>query len=117
VSWSTETDSAKLTNRYPSIATEILTSELWVVSETITAYTRTLLVPFFEAVVPASPPAEDAQSIFRRTEIERAKMHYWTTEDEERERKRDVIIGLWCKVMLSLMSKRAPEVRHGRDKS
>jgi SIT4-associating protein SAP185/190 len=78
-------------------------------------YKETLLRPFFDAIMPdtashTSVAEDDAETIFRRTEKERAKLQYWSDEDEERERKREVIVGLWCKVMVSLISKRTTEV-------
>lgn len=70
-------------------------------------YKDTLLRPFFDSLAPEETSTQDP---FRASEMERAKMQYWTDEDEDRERKREVIIGLWCKVMVSLITKRTPEV-------
>ncbi len=94
--------------RYPQIATEILTSELWTVPETIMASKEALLTPFWDAVLPPVPeevPSHD------RSEQDRARDEFWSEEDEERDRKREVIRGMWVRVNGTLMAKRTTEVR------
>lgn len=94
--------------RYPSIAAEILTSELWTIPETIMNHKDTLLRPFWDQVV--LPLDAHPRSARERTERERARLAYWTEDDEERERKREVIRGMWMRVNASLLQKRTTEV-------
>jgi SIT4-associating protein SAP185/190 len=94
--------------RYPSIAAEILTSELWTIPETIMNHKDTLLRPFWDQVV--LPLEAHPRPIRERTERERARLAYWTEDDEERERKREVIRGMWMRVNASLLQKRTTEV-------
>lgn len=68
----------------------------------------TLLRPFWDQVVlPLDPSPRSARE---RTERDRARLAYWTEEDEERERKREVIRGMWMRVNASLLQKRTTEV-------
>lgn len=91
------------------MATEILTSELWIIPETILSHKDALLRPFWNCVVPClEQPHPDAEEWSER---ERARLLFWTDEDEERERKREVIRGMWMRVNASLLQKRATEVR------
>ncbi|CAK9784162.1 SAPS-domain-containing protein [Cutaneotrichosporon oleaginosum] len=93
--------------KYPQIATEILTSELWTIPETIMSHKNSLLEPFWEAVL---PPVEKKRDVAVRRERERARLIFWSDEDEERERKREVIRGLWMRVNSSLLQKRTTEM-------
>ncbi|GMK57546.1 hypothetical protein CspeluHIS016_0403800 [Cutaneotrichosporon spelunceum] len=93
--------------KYPQIATEILTSELWTIPETIMSHKSTLLEPFWESVL---PPAEKKSDVVLERERERARIMFWTDDDEERDRKREVIRGLWMRVNASLLQKRTTEM-------
>ena len=90
--------------RYPQIATEILTSELWTISETVMSHKDTLLKPFWDAVLP------DVPSPAYESEKERARDEFWSDADEERDRKREIIRGMWTRVNGALMHKRTHEV-------
>jgi SIT4-associating protein SAP185/190 len=90
--------------RYPQIATEILTSELWTISETVMSHKDTLLTPFWDAVLP------DVPSRVYESEKEQARDEFWSDADEERDRKREIIRGLWTRVNGALMQKRTHEV-------
>lgn len=68
----------------------------------------TLLRPFWDQVV--LPLDANARPPRERTERERARLAYWTEEDEERERKREVIRGMWMRVNASLLQKRTTEM-------
>jgi SIT4-associating protein SAP185/190 len=70
-------------------------------------YKSTLLEPFWEAVL---PPVEKKRDAAVQRERERARLIYWCDEDEERERKREVIRGLWMRVNASLLQKRTTEM-------
>lgn len=93
---------------YPRVAAEILTSELWTIPETIMSHKETLLTPFWDAVIP--PLDGKGVDSELQCEKERAHLAFWTDEDEERERKREVIRGLWMRVNASLLQKRTTEV-------
>ena len=96
------------TSRYPQIATEILTSELWTISETIMSNKEALLQPFWDAVLPPIDPSDlTRQDVSER---ERARDEFWSDEDEERDRKREVIRGMWTRVNGAVMQKRTHEV-------
>lgn len=98
-------------SRYPNVAAEILTSEIWVIPETILANKETLLRPFWDAVIPPIPDDDDSpESLYESSELYRARVEYGTDEDDERDRKREVIRGLWVKVNGSLLTKRTHEV-------
>ena len=109
-------DSDVSRSRYPQIATEILTSELWTIPETVMAHKDTLLRPFWDAVLPvqevSTPSTVDSSRMSRQeqSERERARDEFWSEKDEERERKREVIRGLWTRVNGALISKRTTEV-------
>jgi SIT4-associating protein SAP185/190 len=102
--------------RYPQVATEILSSELWTISETIMSNKESLLKPFWDAVLPpieaVTPSTEDslAKSKLEQTERERARDEFWSDKDEERDRQREVIRGMWTRVNGTLMTKRTHEV-------
>jgi len=67
----------------------------------------TLLKPFWDTVLPDVPsPTYDS-------ERERARDEFWTDDDEERDRKREIIRGMWTRVNGALMHKRTHEVRFG----
>lgn len=105
-----------LISRYPLIATEILTSDLWSISETIMSHKDALLRPFWEAVLPPITPStetnEDVLSHSRHEqgERERARDEFWSDEDEERHRRRETIRGYWTRINASLLTKRPQEV-------
>lgn len=67
----------------------------------------TLLEPFWDAVL---PPVEKKRDVALLRERERARVVFWTDEDEERDRKREVIRGLWMRVNASLLQKRTTEM-------
>lgn len=67
----------------------------------------TLLEPFWDAVL---PPVEKKRDVASQHERERARLAFWSDEDEERERKREVIRGLWMRVNASLLQKRTTEM-------
>jgi SIT4-associating protein SAP185/190 len=68
----------------------------------------TLLRPFWAAVVPA---LDDKQpDAWERSERERARLLFWTDADEERERKMEIIRGMWMRVNASFLQKRTTEV-------
>lgn len=98
------------------------------------SFKETLLRPFWDAVIPMldrdkatigvdlGTLVQDASTddpevlarrrreLFKQTEMQRARQEFWSEEDEERERKREVIKGLWSKVIVSLITKRTTEV-------
>nr|XP_019011578.1 uncharacterized protein I206_03680 [Kwoniella pini CBS 10737]OCF50359.1 hypothetical protein I206_03680 [Kwoniella pini CBS 10737] len=107
--------------RYPTLATEILCcAELWSMSETIIHHSDYLLAPFWDAVLPPldvdDPKAEPivapstTTSRQRAGEKERARNEFWSDKDEERDKKREVIRGMWVRVNQALLAKRAPEM-------
>lgn len=79
-----------------------------------------LLRPFWDAVLgdPDSSSALSAQatdeemshSRHEQTEKDRARDEFWSDEDEERHRQREVIRGYWTRVNGSLLQKRPQEV-------
>lgn len=91
------------------MATEILTSELWTIPETVMNHKETLLRPFWDTVLPPVDPKRE-HSTHVRTERERALLQFWTDADEERERKSEVIRGMWMRVNASLLQKRTTEM-------
>ena len=95
--------------RYPQVATEILTSDLWSIPECIMSHKDRLLRPFWEAVLP--PVNEEPQSRHEQGERERARDEFWSDEDEERHRQRETIRGFWTRINASLLLKRPQEVR------
>ncbi len=66
-----------------------------------------LLTPFWDAVLPANLTEDSRQD---RSERERARDEFWSEEDEERDRKREVIRGMWVRVNGMFMAKRTIEV-------
>lgn len=70
---------------------------------------ETLLKSFWDAVVPPLDPKKE-RPLRERTERARAKLLFWTDEDEERDRKREVIRGMWMRVNASILQKRTTEV-------
>lgn len=105
--------------RYPNVAAEILNSELWVIPETILSNKETLLRPFWDAVVPplrSRPKEPTAEDLFEEGEVYRARTEFGTDEDDERDRKREVIRGLWVKVNGGLITKRTTEVSCAKQK-
>ncbi|TXT15631.1 hypothetical protein VHUM_00134 [Vanrija humicola] len=96
--------------RYPQVATEILTSELWTIPETVMSHKEHLLRPFWDAVLAPSDPNGAPVSHALKAERDRAASQFWTDEDEERERKREVIRGLWMRVNASFLQKRTTEM-------
>ncbi|KAK6910784.1 hypothetical protein I203_104816 [Kwoniella mangroviensis CBS 8507] len=108
-------------SRYPNLAAEILCcTELWSISETIVHNPDYLLLPFWDAVLPpldaSSPNGESSLAssmILSRQqagERERARNEFWNEKDEERDRRREVIRGMWMRVNGVLMTKRTPEM-------
>lgn len=110
--------------RYPATATEILTcNEIWSVSDTIMRNANTLLTPFWDAVLPpigaVTPTTEGTSSLASSVvmsrqeagERERARNEFWSEQDEERDRRREVIRGLWMRVNGVLLAKRGSDVR------
>ncbi|WWC90494.1 uncharacterized protein L201_005430 [Kwoniella dendrophila CBS 6074] len=108
-------------SRYPNLATEILCcAELWSVSETIIHNSEYLLGPFWDAVLPplssrtinGDPSLASSLIISRQQagERERARNEFWDEKDEEREKKREMIRGMWMRVNGALMTKRTPEM-------
>nr|XP_018261596.1 uncharacterized protein I303_06036 [Kwoniella dejecticola CBS 10117]OBR83754.1 hypothetical protein I303_06036 [Kwoniella dejecticola CBS 10117] len=108
-------------SRYPTLATEILCcAEIWSTSETIIHNPEYLLAPFWDAVLPSmddatsngEPDLSSSAIISRQQagERERARNEFWSEKDEERDRKREVIRGMWARVNGTLMAKRAPEM-------
>ena len=67
-----------------------------------------LLTPFWDA---ALPPDLTDDTRHDRSERERARDEFWSKEDEERDRKREVIRGMWVRVNGTFMAKRTTEVR------
>ncbi len=111
---SSETASDDGRSRYPAISTEVLTSELWLLTETVMQHKENLLRPFWEAVLPPlDPPSstleELAASRPEQSERDRARDEFWSEKDEERERKREMIRGMWVRVNAAFM-KRTAEV-------
>lgn len=107
---------SSLTIRYPTVAAEILTSEIWVIPETILQNKDTLLRPFWDTVIPPVPTGDDeveansAKSLYETSEGYRARVEYGSDDDDERDRKREIIRGLWVKVNGNLLTKRTHEV-------
>nr|XP_019044808.1 hypothetical protein I302_06722 [Kwoniella bestiolae CBS 10118]OCF23738.1 hypothetical protein I302_06722 [Kwoniella bestiolae CBS 10118] len=108
-------------SRYPNLASEILCcTELWSVSETIVHNPEYLLGPFWDAILPPidanTPNGESSLAssmILSRQqagERERARNEFWDDKDEERDRRREVIRGMWMRVNGALMTKRTPEM-------
>ncbi|RXK35273.1 hypothetical protein M231_07471 [Tremella mesenterica] len=101
-------------SRYPRIATEILTSELWTITETIMNHKESLLIPFWDAILPpiepSTPSTESTFSRHEQNERERARDALWSEEDEDRDRKREMIRGMWVRVNGALLAKRATEM-------
>ncbi|WRT68522.1 uncharacterized protein IL334_005499 [Kwoniella shivajii] len=108
-------------SKYPSLATEILCCvELWSVSETIIHNPEYLLAPFWDAILPPINPDDpkseannDTSSNVSRQEAserERARNEFWSEKDEERDRRREMIRGMWMRVNGALMTKRTPEM-------
>ncbi|WVF67561.1 hypothetical protein IAT40_002319 [Kwoniella sp. CBS 6097] len=109
-------------SKYPNTSTEILCcAELWSVSETIIKHADYLLAPFWDAVLPPIDPNSPCSSegimassmIMSRQEAgerERARNEFWSDKDEERDRRREVIRGMWMRVNGALMTKRTPEM-------
>lgn len=102
--------------RYPTVAAEILTSEIWVIPETILSNKDTLLRPFWDAVIPPvhtgaeEEEANTPRALYEVSEAYRARVEFGTDEDDERDRKREIIRGLWVKVNGNLIAKRSHEV-------
>lgn len=102
--------------RYSHVATEILTADLWTVKETMMAHKEALLRPFWDAVLlPPQPntPTETPTTPFSRkeqSERDRARDEFWSDEDEELERRRELIRGNWAKVNADLLLKRPLEM-------
>jgi len=74
-----------------------------------------LLRPFWEAVLPPlDPPTSTVDEIASnrplQSERDRARDEFWSEEDEERDRKREMIRGMWVKVNGSFLSKRTTEM-------
>ncbi|WWD19174.1 hypothetical protein CI109_103632 [Kwoniella shandongensis] len=105
-------------SRYPSIATEILCCvELWSIADTIMRNPEQLLTPFWDAVLPpldpTTPTTETSSTTLSRHEAgerERARNEFWSDEDEERDRRREMIRGMWMRVNGTLMTKRTTEM-------
>jgi SIT4-associating protein SAP185/190 len=103
-------------DKYPQVAAEILTSELWTIPETIMSNKDALLIPFWNAVLPpiaggsAAQAHSESTAAWEKHERERAHQLFWTEEDEERERKREIVRGLWMRVNNSLLQKRTTEM-------
>ena len=96
-----------INDRYPQVATEILTSDLWTIAETIMTHKDRLLRPFWEAVLPQNTPDMSRQE---QGERERARDEFWSEEDEERHRQRETIRGFWTRINAFLLLKRPQEV-------
>ena len=97
------------------IATEILSAqELWSVTETIMNNRENFLTPFWDAVVPSiapsTPSTDSMASQQEQSERHRARDEFWSNEDEERDRRREIIRGMWVKVNGTLLVKRPIEV-------
>jgi SIT4-associating protein SAP185/190 len=97
-----------------------LTSEIWVIPETILQNKDTLLRPFWDAVIPPVPTGADEEAantpeaLYEVSEAYRARVEFGSEADDEQDRKREIIRGLWVKVNLNLMTKRTHEVKRGR---
>lgn len=50
------------------------------------------------------------EALYEGSELYRARVEYGTDEDDERDRKREMIKGLWVKVNGNLLAKRTHEV-------
>jgi SIT4-associating protein SAP185/190 len=99
--------------RYPKLACEILTSDLWSIPDTVMSNKEALLRPFWDAVLPPispSSPSSEPSDLFDKTERERARDGYWSEVDEERDRKREVIRGMWMRINAAFVTKRTHEV-------
>lgn len=112
-------------SKYPATATEILTcNEIWSISDTIMRNADTLLTPFWDAVLPPieaiTPTTEGTSSLASSVamsrqeagERERARNEFWSEQDEERDRRREVIRGLWMRVNGVLLAKRGSDMIH-----
>ncbi|OCF31525.1 SIT4-associating protein/190 [Kwoniella heveanensis BCC8398] len=109
-------------SKYPNTSMEILCcAELWSVSETIIKHADHLLTPFWDAVLPPIDPNSptNAEGIMASSmtmsrqeagERERARNEFWSDKDEERDRRREIIRGMWMRVNGALMTKRTPEM-------
>ncbi|ORY35642.1 SIT4 phosphatase-associated protein-domain-containing protein [Naematelia encephala] len=104
-------------SKYPSIATELLTAELWSIPDTVMANKEAFLRPFWDAVLPPIEQAEvdekvevSPHSLYERGERQRVTDEFRSDEDEERDRKREVIRGLWVRVNGHLLAKRTTEM-------
>ncbi|KAK8854680.1 hypothetical protein IAR55_003419 [Kwoniella newhampshirensis] len=105
-------------SRYPSIAAEILCCvELWSIADTIMRNPEHLLTPFWDAVLPpldpTTPTTETSSTTLSRHEAgerERARHEFWSDADEERDRRREMIRGMWMRVNGTLMTKRTTEM-------
>lgn len=67
-----------------------------------------LLTPFWDAILPPDLAGDAGND---RSERERARDEFWSELDEERDRKREVIRGMWVRVNGTFMAKRTTEVR------
>jgi SIT4-associating protein SAP185/190 len=54
--------------------------------------------------------ADVAEQTERERERDRARDEFWSDADEERDRKREIIRGMWVKVNGALITKRTTEV-------
>jgi hypothetical protein len=95
-------------HRYPLTATEILTSDLWVITETAVGHADTLLGPFWDTVLP--PLSESGDTLEEADEKERARDEFWSEEDEERDRRREIIKGNWVRVNGWFLAKKPEDV-------
>ncbi|WVR09507.1 hypothetical protein IAU60_006575 [Kwoniella sp. DSM 27419] len=113
-------------SRYPNVATEVLCcAELWSIADTIVKHSDHLLMPFWDAVLPpiseptspttASGTDEQMNSsiVMSRQEAgerERARNEFWSEKDEERDRRREMIRGMWMRVNGTLLTKRTSDM-------
>ncbi|WVQ72127.1 hypothetical protein IAR50_001672 [Cryptococcus sp. DSM 104548] len=101
-------------SKYPTTATEILTcQEIWSIADTIIRNADTLLTPFWDAVLPPIEPSTPTSEGFSRREAgerDRVRNEFWSEKDEERDRRREIIRGLWMRVNAALLIKRGPEM-------
>ncbi|WVQ80146.1 hypothetical protein IAT38_002251 [Cryptococcus sp. DSM 104549] len=112
-----------LRSKYPTTATEILTCpDIWSVVDTVMRNADTLLTPFWNAVLPPIEPSTPTTAGSAATastiatarqeagERERARKEFWSDEDEERDRRREMIRGLWIRVNTGLLSRRPQDM-------
>ncbi|ORX38413.1 SIT4 phosphatase-associated protein-domain-containing protein [Kockovaella imperatae] len=96
--------------RFPLIATEILTSEMWTIGDCIMSNAEEILKPFWDAVLPnaepSTPSTESSVSRQEITERERISYQFRTDVDEERDRKREMLRCRWARVNGHLLAKR-----------